>query len=93
VWAKRLRFEALSSPLGSRERPWRTSQRCRALREFGGALVAAAQNVVEHQQGAVPERHSDGFVSPVLRGRIGPIGWSAVVVRVRHFWTVFGVSP
>ena len=29
----------------------------------------------------------------VLRGRFGPMGWSAVVVRLRHLVTVFGFSP
>src|SRR3954454_9079397 len=36
---------------------------------------------------------SSASVSVVLRGRFGPMGWSAVVVRLRHFWTVLGFSP
>jgi hypothetical protein len=36
---------------------------------------------------------SSASVRTVLRGRLGPIGWSAVVVRCRHLATVFGFRP
>jgi hypothetical protein len=36
---------------------------------------------------------SSASVSTVLRGRLGPIGRSAVMVRLRHLATVFGFSP
>ena len=36
---------------------------------------------------------SSASVSTVLRARLGPIGASAVVVRLRHSATVFGFSP
>src|SRR5436190_1965863 len=36
---------------------------------------------------------SSAGVSTVLFGALGPIGASAVVVRLRHFFTVFGFTP
>jgi hypothetical protein len=36
---------------------------------------------------------SSASVRLVLRGRVGPIAASAVVVRLRHLATVFGFSP
>jgi hypothetical protein len=36
---------------------------------------------------------SSAGVSTVLFGALGPIGASAVVVRLRHFFTVFEFRP
>jgi hypothetical protein len=36
---------------------------------------------------------SSAGVSTVLVGALGPTGASAVVVRLRHFFTVFGFTP
>jgi hypothetical protein len=36
---------------------------------------------------------SSAVVSTVLRGSFGPIGASAVVVRLRHLAIVFGFTP
>jgi hypothetical protein len=36
---------------------------------------------------------SSSGVSTVERGSLGPIGASAVVDRLRHFWIVVGLTP
>jgi hypothetical protein len=68
----------------------------RAAGQRRDARAQAAQNIIERQQGAGRNSTmmaSSASVRVVLRGRLGPIGWSAVVVRLRHFWTVVGFSP
>jgi hypothetical protein len=93
---KRLRFSAVSST-GSREMPWRWRQRCKALRLRLG-MVSLRQPSTSSSGSSVFCRNattmaSSAGVSTVLFGAFGPIGASAVVVRLRHFFTVFGFRP
>jgi hypothetical protein len=63
-----------------------------ATAEVGDGVPQAAQHVVQRQQCFLPERHHNGFLGRRqyrAPGRLGPIGASVVVVRLRHFFTVF----
>ena len=52
--------------------------------------------IVQRQKGMPPEGNDHAFssgVRTVERGSFGPIWASAVVDRLRHFWTVVGLTP
>jgi hypothetical protein len=77
--------------------PWRTKQRCKALRESVG-IVSRRQPRTSSSGSRVRRRNSTTIASSAsvrteLRGRDGPIGRSAVVVRLRHLATVLGFRP
>ena len=64
--------------------------------EFGDGVAQASEHVIKRQQCA--RRNSTIMASStadstVLRGTVGPIGASLVVVRARHLVTVVRLSP
>ena len=72
--------------------------------EFGNGVAQAAEDVVAGQRrtsssgSSVRRRNSTTMASSttdstVLRGTVGPVGASLVVVRARHLVTVVRLSP
>jgi len=97
VSAKRFRFEVFSSSRGGREMPWRARQRCSAERDSRG-MLSRRQPRTSSRGNRVRRLNSTPIASSasvrlVLRGRVGRIGASLVVVRLRHLATVLGFSP
>src|SRR3954447_7599906 len=77
--------------------PWRARQRWSALLVSLG-MASRRQPSTSSSGSKVRRRNSptiasSASVSTVLRRRLGPIGASAVVGRLRHFRTVLGFNP